>query len=364
MRPQLTSFFLVIAALSGNATLGGFDIFLLLAVPAGLVVFLRDPRIGKGGGLGLLIALLALAPLVWRASEIGIPYFELYWLWPWKAALLALLLLKDGRAGWPFANDLLFAGFLILLLATARIEEGRMVSLFGPNMLYRFFGTGFLIALLRLGSVRGWPAQFCVALAVLSGLAMIFTGSVGAVGVILAALYFARVSLWRMLRSSAGFLLAGGAIMLALNWRWLMDSNIGSRILYKVENFERDDRIIGWTKLAGAEPGWLGKDYLDLAFAWTHRSPYPHNLALELYVFYGLYGLAIAALTLAAYWSARETRYFAYFPLLVIQIGALFSGDLSDNFAVLAMPVLVAAQYRRLGRPQARALPHPAGATA
>ncbi|MCP5395642.1 MAG: hypothetical protein H6918_02720 [Sphingomonadaceae bacterium] len=357
-KPNLTAFFLCIAALAGNATLAGFDIFLILAVPVGLVIFLRDPRLDSGGGgFGLWLALLALVPLAMRAPEIGIPYFELYWLWPWKAALLAILLLREGEARWPFANDLLLAGFTLLLLASARIEEGRMVSLFGPNMLYRFFGTGFIIALLRLGSVSGWQARFALGFAGLSAAAMVLTGSVGALGVFAAALYFARESLWRMLRSAGAILLAAGVAMLVLNWQAVVDSNLISRVLYKIDNLDRDDRLVGWSKLAGSDPGWAGLDYRDLAFAWTARSPYPHNLPLELYVFHGLFGLLLAALVLASFWFARRTRWVFYFPLLVILIGSLFSGDLSDNFAVLAFPVVMAAQYRALARP---AFPHPA----
>lgn len=345
-QPNFISFFLMVAALAGNAQIGGFDIFLCLAVPVAVILVLQDTG-GTVRAFSLLgfMAFLPFAFLLNQALAVDIPYFELYWLWPIKAALLAFMLLRQRGVSWPLENDLMLAGLTTLLLATSSIEEGRLISFFGPNMLYRFFGASFILMLVRAHFLTGGRLTLAMSIAAISVVGMLLTGSVGALGVLIAAFYFARSSLLRLIKTFFGFFVGVAALAALYYVRDFLSTNIMGRIESKLDNIDRDERLNTWLGIWHQDPGLFGEPYSRYMFLWTDRIPYPHNFIMELYAFYGWFGFAIALFTLFSFISARKTRYYMYFPLVVILIGSLFSGDLSDNFAIFAMPAIFAARY-------------------
>ena len=345
--PNPISLFLVIGALAGNAQIAGFDIFLILAAPVA-VMLLTAPgqRLSSNFNALALIAILPFFVLLYRALEVDPHYFELYWLWPIKAVILALLLSSQRGNAWPIANDVALAGFTVLLLFTAQIEEGRLVSFFGPNMLYRFFGVTFLMSTFRLYSARSGVRAFLIGTMAVSAFGMILTGSVGALLVFAIGIFVARQSLAYLLRSAFGLIvLAAVAAGLWISPSFLSES-LGGRITHKIENLDRDERIHTWTTLLERDTGWLGIEHAEFSWLWTHRVPYPHNSLIELYAFYGIFGAAVALAMLTAFAWFRNTRYYFFIPLVVILVGSMISGDLSDNFAIFAFPLLVALQFR------------------
>lgn len=370
--PNPVSLFLVVGVLAGNASVAGLDLFLCLAVPAGLLLFLQSPGQGAGAGpraggqsagarwAGLWAPALGIGAglLTWRASEIGIPYFDLYGLWPAKALVLGVFLLRQRGECWPVANDVALGVVSLGLLGLSSVEDGRLYSVFGPNMLYRFFGASFLFSLIRAGHVSGPVRVMSFALVGLGVLGLMLTGSAGAVGVMLAGLYLARGALGRLVRTAWGLIacLAGIALVWAAG-KALFD-NLVNRLAWKYERIDDDARFTGWQRMIESEPGLWGLDYRDLGHIWSQFMPYPHNAGLELWLFYGMPGAALFGWLLWMLWRCRDTRYYFFVPLVVIAVGAMFSGDLSDNFALFCLPVVYLARRRFLVGPLA--LPGPA----
>lgn len=340
-----TSFLLLVGALAGNASIFGLDIFLLLSVPVFLLLaFGRLKQAGESPPLTMIF--LAASPLLFfivRAPEIGIPYFEQYRLWPIKSLLLAMFLVYQTRNPWPLGNDYLLAGLILFLLFAGEIEQGRFVSLFGPNMLYRFFGTLFLIGLIRAGATMGVSRTVAVVMSGIGIFGMSLTGSVGTIPLVLCAVYFARESVWKLFRSHAGPFVVFVGLAILWQFRGFFSNNLISRVQYKISNIDADERLFTWRRLADTDPGWFGLDYNRFTAIWTLRIPYPHNILIELWAFYGFVGFAVGILACYAYLDARKTNYYFYFVSIVILIGSMLSGDLSDNFAVLSFPVAYAA---------------------
>lgn len=350
IRYNIISFLLVVGALAGNASIADIDIFLILCVPIGIILFLQDVA-GRRKGPSLLLVFAALLPFVffyYRADEVGIPYFGLYYLWPIKTALLAIFLLRQKGDCWPPLNDYMLAALVIVLILSGSIEEGRFVSLFGPNMLYRFFGTLFLLALIRAGSTTGLSRTIAVSMSGLGLFGMSLTGSVGTVPLILCSIYFARHSLWQIMKGHGGPIFFFGFLALLYQARGFLSSNLVSRVSYKIDNIDGDERLFAWERLMSRDPDWWGLNYSDFPSVWTTRVPYPHNILVELWAFYGYIGFGIGMLTFAAYLTARNTRYYFYFPSVVILIGAMLSGDLSDNYAALSLFTVAVVHYRKM----------------
>ena len=80
---------------------------------------------------------------------------------------------------------------------------------------------------------------------------------------------------------------------------------------------------------------------------------------VELWAFYGYLGFSFALFTVFAYLASRDSRYYFYFVSVVIFIGAMLSGDLSDNFAVLSFPIVfLVARKQFTGRLTQTISPH------
>ena len=362
MKLNPVSFLLLVGALAGNATIADIDIFLILSVPIFILILFQQLRSGESFKPAILAIFLAISPIVYfafRAPEVGIRYYDYYDLWPLKTGLLALFLIFQKGEPWPIINDYLLCGLILILLLSGQIEQGRFVSLFGPNMLYRFFGALFLIALIRAGSTKGFVRSVAVIMSGIGMFGMSLTGSVGTVPLILCSLFFARKSLLELAKGHGGPIAFFAAIALLYQFRGFFSENLVSRVQYKLDNIDGDERLFTWRRLIDTDPGWFGLDYNRFANIWTLRIPYPHNMFVELWAFYGYLGFSFALFTVFAYLASRDSRYYFYFVSVVIFIGAMLSGDLSDNFAVLSFPIVfLVARKQFTGRLTQTISPH------
>ena len=139
---SVTAFTLTLTLLAGNATVFGVDLALAVLI-LHLCLFLSKGAV-KFSLIELIFALISLSlifVLVLRSTTLGIAYYEqeVYWLWAVKAYLGFYLVFFCRGLGWNEVSTSLLLMFSIILLLMGDIVDGRFYSLFGPNMLYRFF---------------------------------------------------------------------------------------------------------------------------------------------------------------------------------------------------------------------------------
>jgi len=362
------SFLLVLVAFTGNAEIGGIDLVLSAFIPAAFLFQTRDPWVIRRGAVGLFMALSALLAFAEiRSLFIGITYFPAYYLWPIKALLLMVLVATGRELRWPMGNMLLLGIFCFSLVFWGHVEDGRLVSVFGPNMLYRIFGLMlFFSAMLFLNNSEGHR----IVLAILAAFGVFAANLTGSSGALLVIITVALVVIMRLSYKLGIFLL-----LVAISWvsaSGVLSGNltagsgapvIYSRLLYKLASTETNDRLLAWTKIMVQPPSLIGYNHADFDDLWTFGLEYPHNIVVELYGFYGLLGIILSVLLLLSLFRARA-RIVAGDVLAitcaVLTLGAMLSGDLSDNYGAIGLALGLLLRERALNsraRPQNRRTP-------
>jgi hypothetical protein len=339
------SFLLVLFAFVGNAQVMGMDLTLTFIAPLMIALQFRDPWMIRQKMLPFFLVILSLLSFAaLRATFIGIPYFDAYYLWPLKAIILLLLVAFGREAVWPVANMLVLALFVVALVLVGTVEDGRLVSVFGPNMLYRIFGLLFVFALMQLFSRRVGTKLVFACFVGIGFYALILTGSIGALVVIAVAVavFFFRMSktfFFSLAAISAFFGLAVAHFSVSA----LPMGNVPSileRVLYKLRVQEASERTLSWIEITSRPFSTFGYNYSDFWMIWNFRHYYPHNIFLELYGFYGLIGIGLILVMFAALFKAlpRIMRGdILAISLVIFMIGSFFSGDLSDNYGVVGL---------------------------
>jgi len=357
---DLRSFLLVVAAFIGNAQIKGIDITLAVLFPALLLLLvMHSTRVTQGAALLYTVFLLIMAVMTYRAATIGIPYFDAYWLWPLKAALLtgfAIVIIPHAR--WPAGNHLMLFGLCMLMLVFARFEYGRMYSLFGPNMLYRLFGIFLVLSAVLFHKDQTLPRPV---LLLFFGIGLALSLATGSSGSILIILLGFAIMFWRLGKRNRILIVVAGItfiLMISLvlsnteilanieQLRWAVDRlEAVSRLFYKIQTIGTIDRFIGWQSILANPISLLGRDYSMFNGIWFFGYEYPHNLFVELLAFYGYLGLVfiIVIVVTAMLRPLPSNAISATF--MVILLGSMLSGDLSDNFGAIVLAVAPALLF-------------------
>lgn len=344
LKIDLRSLLLVLIAFIGNAQIAGIDLVLSICVLTLFTQFSQGAKLSRLAPwrFGFFIAVLLVAFL--RAEAIGIPYFEDYALWPIKALFLTALIVTGRDLTWPMGNMLALAFICFALVYVGRVEEGRLVSVFGPNMLYRVFGFLMIFGVMLYPLRRGKDRVLLLAFAAFGLFAALLTGSSGAVLTIAAILALSALRYSKKL----SFVLGLGCLYVAATLGPLAGTtNLAlegpatvTRLSYKLTSLEASDRVIGWGEIVSQPFAPLGYNHADFWYLWTFGYQYPHNLFIELFAFYGVVGLILGAAVL--YTAVKAVPKVIKGDILsmtfiVLAIGSMLSGDLSDNFGVIGL---------------------------
>lgn len=330
---DIRSFLIVFSVLLGNAAIFDIDIFLACIAPTMFVLWagLHKNATSQNVIMGLSLAIVILSLLQMRAFVLEFPFTELYWYWPIKCIILLLFFIILPQVRWPMGNQIALGLFCILLIASAEIENGRMVSIFGPNMLYRFFGAFYLIAIFQLRTTVGAARKWQYASIALSIAAILATGSSGGLVVLAFPLIF--------LLTPTRFL--GFAAMLTIlvflsGQEQVVEITAIARLVSKLQTIDDSTRVVGTLALISEPFSFIGKSYQNFTHVWSFGYQYPHNMLIELYVYFGVIGILTAFLIcLGAAISFKDNPIL--FGLMAVFIGAMLSGDLSENFGPIAI---------------------------
>lgn len=346
LRIDLKSLAVVLAAYIGNAQLFGLDLNLMILFPFILFVHLFQPWTMPRQNIFLFLVLTGTLLIVSaQAFLLKIPYFDGYYLWPLKSLLLMIFIAFGDQPTWPKSNMLALFILALATLALGHVVDGRLYSVFGPNMLYRLFGLLFLFAAIFFFDERAVARLLMVAVAGVGIYGLLLTGSSGALVVLGTALLILTYRWSRKLFAVGFVMFCSGVIFLLTKGdliNYLSSSGVVgvSRIGYKLSAISSDPRLIGPLTIFAAPPTFLGQQYQDFSMLWFQGYQYPHNIFAELYAFFGIAGVilglaVLAAIPLALARSLAGDVFAMTF--VVLFLGALLSGDLSDNFGIIGL---------------------------
>lgn len=330
--------FAVIFAMIGNAKLMGIDIALFFILPFCLVVFVATKPVFRMDAILLGLAIIFFASLL-TLQTLKIIDLDGYWVWPVKAIFVALFVKTFAQP----VDDRQLMGvfaFVAILIITSQDINGRSYGLFGPNMLYRFYGLSYCFALYQLWTGQKFQVIYAT-IAFVSVGGIVVTGSVG--GMLLVA---AATCLY--LRFSVQFMtlflivLGVGAAL----WPLFQDLNIVARLMAKADfqSVLESTRISGILSILTEPFGLMGQPYVAFSNVWRPLYLYPHNVFVELYAFFGATGLIMSLLIIIALIKtiiavrARRASLF-HFAFFCVFIGSNLSGDLSDNYGVVGLGI-------------------------
>jgi hypothetical protein len=345
---NIASLSLVMYSLTGNAMAAGIDIGITIIASIWILTLavrkqsLKSPRLSSiGFGLTILAAFQA------RAIFQDTPYFETYWIWPTKSAILLLLAATTRNLDWPRGNTKIYFTICLLLLFLGHFENGRLYSVFGPNMLYRIFGFLYLISTIELLHLpRGNPRSLPILFSLTSLVLMLLTGSVGA---LIIALFPVIHILRRMSKAKFATLAASTLFIFYTLLNIDFDSDLlttFSRTAFKIATVYESERIAGWKSIFELGFSVVGNDYQRYSSLWFFGYEYAHNIAVELISMFGLTGLLtfiILVLTAIAHINNKNPLYLLF---ICIFSGSLLSGDMSDNFAAVSLGLIILLKPR------------------
>lgn len=341
--PNLYAVSVLLFAMVGNAQLLGVDVVLgFITAPCVILLFVANPSFTKNGLLlGGLVCIFGITLL-----SISMRFDMLlgHGLWPIKAVLLAVFA-TFGSQKLRGSQVHPIAALVLLLILTSTDQDGRQYGIFGPNMLYRFYGLLFLASLFVFTTKESHRLVWLVYMSI--GLIGIFqTGSVG-------ALFLAAIGTLLFFRPSLKSMMVFTVAILAIfvMWGWLEQFVVVERLLLKttsesIENSVRFEGAIG-IFLEGLAP--FGHSYEALDHVWAAGYDYPHNIFVELFAFYGLLGIPVIFVILIALvivWTSMRRKECDLFELVFIALlfGSQFSGDLSDNYGVVGLAVAIVSK--------------------
>ena len=366
---------LVLISLVGNALLLDWDLFSLILF---FVIFFISISTGSinirttyTNSVLTVFLSLVLVLIFYKSFYLKIPYFEYYFLWPIKTLLLVFLLylisskraegftkVSGSNSFFMFISMTVFS-FLLLVLFLGHKVDGRLSFVFGPNMLYRFVAVLFFLFFISFLVVKKRLFMKVPVFMILTAIVIFVLYEIGSrggvivVGLILALLLTIKLGRGRML-------LLGGLTFVGC-------------FLFNCGDVGSLGRIAEFKNLEDSARGIFIKEFLThIVFSlnvwgedWNYFYPYvltgfmyPHNLFIELVLFYGILGwIMLFTILLSLYRGVRilkvgihqrvlslDSVYVLVF--LTLLISSMFSGDLSDNFGVLAFAIYGVRQWR------------------
>lgn len=342
---SLIAFTLTLTLLSGNATFYGVDLPLVALV---LHLCLFAPKVvSKFSFSHLIFALFTLSlmfALTIRSFTLGIDYYEqeTYWLWAIKAYIGFYLIFFFNGLNWSEVSTTLLLFFAIILLVIGDVVDGRFYSIFGPNMLYRFFT---LLALLGAYAISSSDKKlgFNIGCVLLGCFGVIITGSVGGIISLAGGLILILLVRFSLISFISGIILGALLFWFIANFVDYESISVIGRLLSKLIDISAESRYYMWGELADKDFKIFGYSYNELNDAWEYSFAYPHNIFLELVLFYGFAGMVVCIgliISLCSAWrySARRPEIGLIYYVLVS--GSLLSGDLSDNYGAVALAMV------------------------
>lgn len=338
----------------GDSLMFGFP--LIMAALLLVLVFAFDIKLSFAQ---IFFLLITVSIFIYGATVLEEIYNPLYPLWIFSFVLSFIfsntMIRKLELEPYLTLQMMAYALIPILLLFSIGIllnfneVEARSVFIFGPNMLYRVIG--FLMAIGGGYLFYKGDKFTALSLSFLSYYVLLFVGSRAAIFVILITLLLffhinqRKISLFNFslmatLISTPFFLLNLDLIGLSRVFNF-QSIDFATRDYVDAYNrfrpflyfiFETDRfSIIGITH----------KEFLDLFY--TPGYSYPHNMFLELIIYYGWFGILVTSIVLYKLfqlgWNISRNIINPYmifcYALIVLFFGTMFSGDMGDNGAVL-----------------------------
>ncbi|XNS90236.1 O-antigen ligase family protein [Vibrio cyclitrophicus] len=352
----------ILLAFSTTGEIGGLNIFYItmpLFIAAQFIVFYNEFDVS------LLVSSLFLSSLFIFLGIINQSYWE-YQVWVLKMFFLALaigifysiVVRGKFRSLSQIRAPLLLLTILLALFLTGGYVHytiyGRSAFIFGPNVLYRLYGFLFFLASFltyRLVSNRTYIRLFFL---ILSVFGVFITGSRGGVPVIVLMIlcFYIDLPIFKKKLTNIIFLVSLiFPIILyfvlkleSLNLRiFAFDdidgASLGSRFL------AFHDALSNFTKYFFSL-GMSSQDYFNIL-----NYGYPHNISVELLVYYGGIGsfFAISLLASIFIFSRRalvdENFRFLYFCFLCFLVSSSFSGDMIHNFPTISFFLCMLVYY-------------------
>lgn len=345
---ELAGILLFLLVFSGNGTVLGIELFFVFFSGAVILVLIYgNTNIGKKN-LIIFLPMFALFIISFPIS-IEVDYSDSYILWPVKALLLLTYVAFVKKVS--FGRYFLFFLSLFLLFILPFIEfsdSGRMYAIFGPNILYRIFAFSLCYSILALYdksiTANFFSKSLCLIIFSGSALGIAFAGSVGGIVTIIVLIMFFSPRKFGYFSS----------VFVLTMWYFsefifgLFDINILllNRLLSKSASITESSRFVGWSDLISLSNFPYFTSYEAFSSVWTYEFYYPHNIFLELFLFFGLFGALLAFFLIRALIASFKRKdgsvnNFIKLLFLVTFTGSLFSGELSDNFAVISLAGLI-----------------------
>ena len=344
------AFFLVLFI--GNANIFGFPLILLaLSLP---IFFALEIKLSFIQLLFILILTSIFTYKSFNLEEVYNPFYPL-WVISFFLAFLFTNAIIDKLREYPLETlrMMAFAFIPILLIFLlgiflSQVDE-RALFIFGPNMLYRV--VGFFLAI-GGGYLFFKGMRFsALILSLLSYYILILIGSRGGLVVMLITLllffhiYNKRITF---------FNLSLGAALLSFPI-FFLNIDLSFFRIFNFQSFgaiEDTDYVGAYSRLRPFLFLLFEQDRFSI-IGITHEEflnifsipgyLYPHNMFLELAIYFGWLGVFIALITLYKIielflltLKARTNPFVIFcYSLLVLFLGTMFSGDMGDNGAIL-----------------------------
>lgn len=308
----------------------------------------------------VLVNLFIASTLTLFSIDLSLPYSEYYHHWPFRYFFLFILLMNFGIGLEKFNIILIknvnkisiyslviYGAFIFVILFFGKYVDGRLSFLFGPNMLYRFVVVMYLINFYLFFYVDyNLKIIHMIALAVMTIIVLSEIGSKGG------GLIFSLFSLimiifaYKLSMASLVRLITLAFIVIIFVDGYLIDSRI-----FQLNNLTDSIRFSFILQFLIEDIGGIGVFGED----WFYFEPYsdtgfmyPHMSLIELILYYGLIGYCLIVVVFLSFIFGlleigRSLKYkkiqFESFMIIiyfVVLFASFFSGDLNDNFSIIA----------------------------
>ena len=339
---NIRSFIIVLfAAVGGRTAMDIIHLGLFILLPVFLMFYMSSP---------LMIVKKQIAPLIFLTillliALFRIPNIEIAWahysyaiwytLWPIKAIILMVMVADTREVRWPMGNTLMFGILCMGLIVVGYVNEhGRLNSLFRPHTLVQVFGILLIISVVHFIINQRVSRWLLVGTASLALYGMILTASatvflllatIGAIALFtLPKRYFIVASILTIFLGYffIDYVLSGSSTL-----------PIFSRLNTKLTNMW-DPRFAIWLEVLNHPFSVYGHSYNTFGTVSPSTISHMHSLFLELYAYYGLIGLVLFGVVLAALISSFPLLLkgdVLPLVLLVLFIGSMLGGYLAQN---------------------------------
>lgn len=346
---SITVFFILFI---GNFEFYGFRVFYTSLVAAFFIVIFSKVSVSK---FSLFVfTFIGFFSIVFSFLSVDAShYIDGYNNWPFQLLVsftimyfvMSNILLVHGKTT-GIIYFFIFFIFISAIFVLGEFDGGRVSFIFGPNVLYRVvsFLVVFCIFYL-LFFYQSFKLSFLLFLFYFLGL--FFVGSRGGLisGLIVLAIFLhyklGKFGLKELLIFSLlaliGFLMMDYFLVDSrlINYDTTDDrSSVGIRysvILYTINNF--------WELVFSS--GMSYQDYYENFY--TESFVYPHNIFVELIMFFGFFGFVLSIFLLLALFNLSyffltknlDFSHVYFYSILCLLPGLMFSGDLNDNAGVV-----------------------------